>query len=69
LTDQSVTGQMTVLYAFVDDYLMAHPTQAHWRRSPDRAPAFTDAEVIAIALMQGVFGCVTLNLYSRRHTC
>ena len=57
----SVTDQMTSLYTFVDDSLKAHPGQAQWRRSPNDAPAFTDAEVIAIALMQGVFGCATLK--------
>jgi hypothetical protein len=63
----SVTDQMTDLYAFVDDFLKSHPGQAKWRRSPNAAPAFTDAEVIAIglmiaiALMQGVFGCATLK--------
>jgi hypothetical protein len=57
----SVTDQMTTLYTFVDDYLKAHPTQAQWRRSQNNALAFTDAEVITIGLMQGVFGCATLK--------
>lgn len=57
----SITDQMTTLYAFVDDYLKANPAQAKWRRSPNSAPAFTDAEVITIGLMQGVFGCATLK--------
>jgi IS5 family transposase len=61
VADQSVTGQMTALYTFIDDYLKAHPGQAQWRRSPNRAPASTDAEVITIGLMQGVFGCATLK--------
>jgi transposase len=57
----SVMDQMTTLYTFVDDFLKAHPAQAQWRRSPNNAPAFTDAEVITIGLMQGVFGCATLK--------
>jgi hypothetical protein len=57
----SVTDQMTTLYTFVDDFLKANPGQAQWRRSPNNAPAFTDAEVITIGLMQGVFGCATLK--------
>lgn len=57
----SVTDQMTTLYTFVDDFLLAHPGQAKWRRSPNGAPAFTDAEVLAVGLMQGVFGCATLK--------
>jgi hypothetical protein len=37
----------------VDDFLKAHPAFLHWRRSPHAAPAFTDAEALTIALMQG----------------
>jgi hypothetical protein len=58
---QSIVDQMTQIYVFVDDYLKAHPTQAAWRRSNNRAPTFTDAEVITIALLQGAFGCATLK--------
>src|SRR3989337_3106901 len=52
---------MTEIYCFVDDFLKAHPRRAQWRRSPNAAPAFTDAEVITIALLQGSFGCATLK--------
>jgi hypothetical protein len=52
---------MTEIYVFVDDFLRAHPRRAHWRRSPNSCPAFTDAEVITIALLQGSFGCATLK--------
>jgi len=52
---------MAEIYCFVDDYLKAHPTRARWRRSPNASPAFTDAEVITIALLQGSFGCATLK--------
>ncbi len=55
----SVIDQMTQIYAFVDDYLKAHPAQAAWRRSNNNAPAFTDAEVITLGLLQGAFGCAT----------
>lgn len=57
----SITEQVTRIYVFVDDYLKAHPGQAAWRRSPNGAPAFTDAEVLTVGLMQGVFGCATLK--------
>src|SRR5262249_52820223 len=57
----SIVDQLTGLYAFVDDYLQAHPSQAAWRRSPNAAPPFTDAEVVTIALMQGCFGVATLK--------
>ncbi|MCS4101495.1 hypothetical protein [Salinibacter ruber] len=38
-------------YVFVDDYLKAHSGSVNWRRSNNDDPAFTDAEVITIALM------------------
>jgi len=55
----SIIDQMTQLYVFVDDYLKEHPAQAAWRRSNNDAPAFTDAEVLTIGLLQGAFGCAT----------
>jgi hypothetical protein len=61
IEDQSIEDQMTQLFVFVDDYLKAHPAQAKWRRSPNANPAFTDAEVLTIALLQGAFGCATLK--------
>ena len=57
----SIADQMTQIYVFVDDYLKAHPAQAAWRRSNNDTPAFTDAEVITIGLLQGAFGCATLK--------
>jgi len=57
----SIVDQMTTLYVFVDDYLKAHPSEANWRTSPNARPAFTDAEVITIGLMQGCLGVATLK--------
>ena len=57
----SITDQMTHLYVFVDDFLKARPVLASWRRSPNNVPAFTDAEVITVALMQGCFQVATLK--------
>jgi transposase len=57
----SIVEQMTAVYVFVDDYFQAHPAQNHWRRSPNDAPAFTDAEVITIGLLQGCLGTATLK--------
>lgn len=57
----SIEHQMAEIYCFVDDYQKAHPQLAQWRRSPNSAPAFTDAEVITIALMQGCLGVATLK--------
>lgn len=57
----SIEHQMAEIYCFVDDYLKAHPRLAQWRRSPNSTPAFTDAEVITVALMQGCLGVATLK--------
>lgn len=57
----SIEHQMIEIYCFIDDYLKAHPRRAGWRRSPNAKPAFTDAEVLTIALLQGSFGCATLK--------
>jgi hypothetical protein len=57
----SITEQMTHLFVFVDDFLKARPPLASWRRSPNASPAFTDAEVITVGLMQNCFGCATLK--------
>lgn len=57
----SIEDQMTAVYVFVDDYLQAHPEHAAWRTSPNDHPAFTDAEVLTIGLMQGCFGVATLK--------
>ena len=57
----SITEQMTCLYVFVDDFIKARPSLRAWRRSPNATPAFTDAEVLTIALMQGCFQVATLK--------
>jgi transposase len=57
----TIEHQLTEIYCFVDEFLKTHPTHAAWRRSNNREPAFTDAEVITIAASQGCFGCATLK--------
>lgn len=57
----SITDQMTTLYTHIDDYLKARPQLAAWRRSPNAAPAFTDAEVLTVGLMQSCLGVSTLK--------
>lgn len=57
----SIIDSLTQIYVFVADFLATHPNQARWRRSPNAQPAFTDAEVITIGLMQSVFGVATLK--------
>jgi len=57
----SINDSLVEVYAFVDDFLVAHPTLSGWRRSPNSHPAFTDAEVITLGLMQNVLGVATLK--------
>jgi transposase len=57
----SIIDQMTKIYCFVDDFFKTNAALAHWRRSPHAQPAFTDAEVITIALMQSDLGVASLK--------
>ena len=57
----SIADQMLVAFCFTDDFLQAHPNLAAWRTSNNARPKFSDAEVITIALMQGVFQVATLK--------
>jgi hypothetical protein len=57
----SIVDTLTQIYVFVADFLAEHPDQAQWRRSHNAQPAFTDAEVITIGLMQSVIGVATLK--------
>ena len=57
----SIVDSLTQIYVFVADFLAQQPQLADWRRSNNAQPAFTDAEVITIGLMQGVFGVATLK--------
>jgi hypothetical protein len=52
---------MMEIYCFTADFLQARPSCARWRRSPNSQPAFTDAEVLTIALLQGSLGVATLK--------
>jgi hypothetical protein len=57
----SVEHQMTEIYCFVDDFFKTHPRLAQWRHSPNACPHFSDAEVLTMALLQGVFEVATLK--------
>jgi hypothetical protein len=57
----SVEHQMTEIYCFVDEFFKTHPRLAQWRHSPNACPHFSDAEVLTIALLQGVFEVATLK--------
>ena len=47
----TIIDQMTEIYVFVADFFKARPALAHWRGSNNCEPAFSDAEMITIALM------------------
>jgi transposase len=57
----SIEYKMTEVYCFVSDVLAARPDLANWRRSPNAHPAFTDAEVITIAVVQSCYQVPTLK--------
>lgn len=57
----TIIDQMTELYCYLDEYFKAQPVQTQWRHSPNCHPAFTDAEVLTIGLMQGCLGVATLK--------
>ena len=57
----TIEDELTEIYCFVDDAFKAHQDWAAWRRSNNAHPAFTDAEVVTLALMQGGFGVPTLK--------
>lgn len=57
----TIEEALIATYLFVCEFLEAHPALAEWRRSNNRHPAFTDAEVLTIALMQGCLECTTLK--------
>jgi transposase len=57
----SIIDHMLEIYCFVDDFFKTHAALANWRRSPNHQPAFTDAELITIALMQSHFKVASLK--------
>ncbi len=57
----SIVDHLTELYAFVDDFLTAHPNLMNWRQSPHNTPRFADSEVLTLALLQGCLGVASLK--------
>jgi transposase len=57
----SIVDQMTAVYVFADDYFQAHPKATQWRCANYCHPAFSDAEVITIGLLEGCLGVATLK--------
>lgn len=58
---KSVDYHMTEIYCFVDEFFKGHACLAQWRRSPHAQPQFSDAEVLTVALLQGVLEVATLK--------
>lgn len=57
----NILDTATEIYVFVDDYLQEHHHVAHWRQSNNRTPAFTDAEVLTLGLLQSALKLATLK--------
>src|SRR5919205_2552757 len=51
----SIKQELTEIYVEVADFLKTNPAFAKKRRSNNKKPKMSDAEVISIALMQGYF--------------
>ena len=57
----SIEDHLIQLSVFVDDFCQARPDLASWRHSPNQHPAFSDAEVLTIALMQSQLRAASLK--------
>ena len=57
---KSVKEQLVLVYCLVDDSLKSEKNGGNWRKSNNQ-PKCTDAEIIAVAMMQSYFGCATLK--------
>lgn len=57
----SIEDRLVQLYVFVDDFCQTRPDLANWRHSPPQQPAFSDAEVLTIALLQSELEVASLK--------
>jgi Transposase DDE domain len=57
----SIEDRLVQLSVFVDDFWQARPDWADWRHSPHPHPAFSDAEVLTIALLQSELEVASLK--------
>ena len=57
---RSIKEQLILVYCLADDGLKAEKNGGKWRKS-NHNPKCTDAEIIAVAMMQSYFGCATLK--------
>lgn len=56
----SISEQLILVYCLADDGIKSEKNGGHWRKSNNQ-PKCTDAEIIAVAMMQSYFGCATLK--------
>lgn len=56
----SINEQLILVYCLADVGLKSQQQGGRWRKSNNQ-PKFTDAEIIAVAMMQSYFGCATLK--------
>jgi len=57
---RSIKEQLILVYCLADDGLKNEKNGGNWRKS-NHNPKCTDAEIIAVAMMQSYFGCATLK--------
>ena len=57
---RSISEQLILVYCLADDGLKSDKNGMNWRKS-NHNPKCTDAEIIAVAMMQSYFGCATLK--------
>ena len=57
---KSIKEQLVIVYCLVDDCLKSQEDGGNWRKSNNQ-PKCTDAEIIALAMMQSYFGTATLK--------
>ncbi len=55
---KSIKEQLTLVYCLVDDGLKSEKNGGNWRKSNNK-PKCTDAEIMAVAMMQSYFGTAT----------
>jgi hypothetical protein len=57
---KSIKEQLVLVYCLVDDCLKSQANNGDWRQS-NHKPKCTDAEILALAMMQSYFGTATLK--------
>ncbi len=56
---KSIKEQLVLVYCLADDGLKSEKNGGKWRKS-NHHPKCTDAEIMAVAMMQSYFGTATL---------